>query len=120
MIAVTKGGLTRDDALCEGLHELKSGTVPVPCTCFGTSAPSMAGIAWLESGTGSLGAVHYDELDPQAQAERRQVWSDGIDRRIEGLDLRSELEASGFPYSSLDLDGNIVTHYPRGTEPGPR
>jgi hypothetical protein len=73
-------------------------------------------IAPLESRTGSLGAVHYDELDPKAQAERRQVWSDGIDRRIEGLDLRSELEASGVPYSSLDQNGNVVTHYPGDNE----
>ena len=56
--------------------------------------------------------MHYDELNPKAQAERRQVWSDGIDRRIEGLDLRSELEASGVPYSSLDQNGKVVTHYP--------
>ncbi len=35
-----------------------------------------------------------------------------IEARIAKLDLVSELAAAGMPYSELDENGQIVTHYP--------
>ena len=56
----------------------------------------------------------YDELDPVEQTAARDRWSAEIERRLAHLDLRSEFEAAGAPFSEL-VKGRVVTWYPKGT-----
>jgi hypothetical protein len=65
------------------------------------------------------GARSYDDplLTSQQQAAVRAEWSRRMDKRVDGLDLRADLEA---PYSEIDQEtGQIVTRGERSDSGGP-
>lgn len=63
------------------------------------------------------GARSYDDLTDREQAVVRAEWEVRIAERIATLDLVSEFEAAGRPYSYLNSEGEIVTWRPNAAEP---
>lgn len=61
--------------------------------------------------------VHYDQLDPAAQAAARERWSRDFGETIDGLDLRAEFEAAGIPYSEPVADDAQARAAPSMTSP---
>lgn len=59
------------------------------------------------------------ELPEQSDLDAEQALRVRMDAVLAQIDLVSELEAAGLPYSELDENGQIVTHYPAGS-PEPR
>jgi hypothetical protein len=53
-----------------------------------------------------------DVLPDQSDLDAAAAVAAQIEAGIAQLDLVSELEAAGSPYSELDENGRIVTHYP--------
>jgi hypothetical protein len=60
-----------------------------------------------------------DELPDQSDLDAEQEVRSRMDARLAQIDLVAELEAAGMPYSELDENGQVITHYP-SRPPTPR
>jgi hypothetical protein len=58
-----------------------------------------------------------DGFPDQGDREAERVLRAQMEAAIAQLDLVAEFEAAGSPYSELDENGRIVTHYPPTKSP---